>query len=70
MLLLLWFFAQVPRLRAERKNFTPDPRFMHVVNMVQSGQFGWEDYFTPIMNAITSGRQWYLCGAGRGCVWL
>ena len=38
----------VPRLREERKNFKPDPRFTHVVQMISSGAFGWEDYFGPI----------------------
>jgi hypothetical protein len=46
---------QVARLRAERKTFTPDPRFTHVVELVRSGYFGWEDYFGPIMDAITTG---------------
>jgi starch phosphorylase len=45
----------VPRLRAERKTFVPDARFTHVVEMVRSGYFGWEDYFGPIMDAITTG---------------
>ena len=42
-------------MRAERKTFTPDPRFTHVVELVRSGYFGWEDYFGPIMDAITTG---------------
>lgn len=32
---------QVPRLRAERRSFTADPRFNHVVQLVRSGMFGW-----------------------------
>jgi len=51
---------QVQRLRAERKTFTPDPRFTHVVELVKSGYFGWEDYFGPIMDAITTGGDYYL----------
>lgn len=42
-------------MRAERKTLTVDPRFTHVVEMVRSGYFGWEDYFGPIMDAITTG---------------
>jgi starch phosphorylase len=51
---------QVPRLRAERKTLTVDPRFTHVVDMVRAGYFGWEDYFSPIMDAITTGGDYYL----------
>ncbi|GBF91337.1 geranylgeranyl reductase [Raphidocelis subcapitata] len=45
---------QVPRLRAERRSLHPDPRFAHVVQLVRSGLFGWEDYFAPVMDAITT----------------
>lgn len=51
---------QVARLRAERKTLQVDPRFTHVVNLVRSGYFGWEDYFGPIMDAITTGGDYYL----------
>uniref|UniRef100_A0A7R9VNN3 Alpha-1,4 glucan phosphorylase n=1 Tax=Chlamydomonas euryale TaxID=1486919 RepID=A0A7R9VNN3_9CHLO len=50
------FGARTPdvgRLRAERPSFKPDPRFTHVVNMIRTGHFGWEDYFAPIIDAIT-----------------
>ncbi|WIA33199.1 hypothetical protein OEZ86_006345 [Tetradesmus obliquus] len=51
---------EVARLRAERKTLVVDPRFTHVVEMVRSGYFGWEDYFGPIMDAITTGGDYYL----------
>jgi starch phosphorylase len=51
---------QVAKLRAERKTLVVDPRFTHVVEMVRSGYFGWEDYFGPIMDAITTGGDYYL----------
>jgi hypothetical protein len=51
---------QVTQLRAERKTYVPDPRFTHVVDLVRSGFFGWEDYFGPIMDAITTGGDFYL----------
>jgi len=51
---------EVTRLRAERKKLTPDPRFLHAVELVRSGHFGWEDYFAPIMDAITTGGDFYL----------
>ncbi|KAG2446570.1 hypothetical protein HYH02_008557 [Chlamydomonas schloesseri] len=51
---------EVPRLRAERKNLRTDERFNHVVNMIRTGHFGWEDYFGPVVDAITSGGDYYL----------
>ncbi|GLC34950.1 Acid phosphatase pho1 [Pleodorina starrii] len=51
---------EVPRLRAERRNLRTDERFNHVVGMIRSGHFGWEDYFSPVMDAITSGGDYYL----------
>lgn len=33
----------VPALRKERAEFKPDERFLHVVNMIRTGQFGWAD---------------------------
>ncbi len=46
---------EVPRLRAERRGFKPDPRFDAVVKLLRSGAFGWEDYFAPILDSITTG---------------
>lgn len=40
------------QLRKERAEFKPDDRFLHVVNMIRTGQFGWADC------------EW----AGAGCV--
>ncbi|KXZ53126.1 hypothetical protein GPECTOR_7g1017 [Gonium pectorale] len=51
---------EVSRLRAERRNLRTDDRFNHVVNMIRSGYFGWEDYFGPVMDAITTGGDYYL----------
>lgn len=34
---------QVPQLRKNRAEFKPDDRFLHVVNMIRTGQFGWAD---------------------------
>jgi hypothetical protein len=33
---------------------------LQVVRMIRSGHFGWEDYFAPIMDAITTGGDYYL----------
>ena len=59
---------QVPRLRAERKTLTVDPRFTHVVDMVRAGYFGWEDYFSPIMDAITTGACVWAPGGYPCCI--
>lgn len=44
---------QVPGLRRERGNMKLDPRFERVVGMIRSGEFGWEDYFAPLVDSIT-----------------
>jgi starch phosphorylase len=51
---------EVARLRAERAAYKPDPRFLEVVRLIRTGAFGWEDYFSPIMDAITGGGDYYL----------
>nr|ABB88567.1 PhoB [Chlamydomonas reinhardtii]ABB88568.1 PhoB [Chlamydomonas reinhardtii] len=51
---------EVARLRAERRNLHVDERFNHVVNMIRTGHFGWEDYFGPVVDAITTGGDYYL----------
>ena len=33
----------VPALRKARADFKPDDRFLHVVNLIRTGQFGWAD---------------------------
>ena len=51
---------QVPRLRAERATFRPSPAFNRAVELVRSGAFGWEDYFAPMLDAISGGSDYYL----------
>ncbi len=34
---------RVPELRKQRAEFKPDDRFLHVVNMIRTGHFGWAD---------------------------
>ena len=34
---------EVTRLRKERASYRPDERFLHVVNLIRTGTFGWED---------------------------
>jgi len=50
---------EVPTLRKGRATFRPDPRFDAVVKMIRTGYFGWEDYFSPICDAITT-SDYYL----------
>eukprot|EP00798_Chlamydomonas_sp_ICE-L_P020335 gene20335-27097_t len=50
---------EVAALRAARADFTPPARFTEVVNMISAGQFGWEDYFKPLVDSIT-GPDFYL----------
>jgi len=51
---------EVAQLRAERRGYKADPRFDAVVKQLRSGAFGWEDYFAPILDAITTGGDYYL----------
>ena len=37
-----------------------DPRFEHVVGLVRQGEFGWEDYFAPLMDSVTGKADYYL----------
>ncbi|KAG1668367.1 hypothetical protein FOA52_004876 [Chlamydomonas sp. UWO 241] len=53
------FYHIVAGLRKERSTLAVDPRFDHVVSMIRTGYFGWEDYFGPIVDAI-SGTDTYL----------
>ena len=38
----------------------PDQRFEHVVSLIRKGEFGWADFFEPVMDSITSGGDYYL----------
>jgi len=51
---------QVPRLQAERAGFHPSSRFRAVLDAVSSGRFGWADYFRPLVETVTGGRDHYL----------
>jgi hypothetical protein len=51
--------VQVAKLRSERQNFEPDPRFKQVVEAIRSGTFGWQDFFAPILESV-EGTDHYL----------
>ncbi len=50
---------QVDAARAIRATLQMDPRFLHVVDMIRNGVFGWADYFAPLCDSIT-GPDFYL----------
>ncbi|CAI5948349.1 unnamed protein product [Closterium sp. NIES-64] len=51
----------VPRLREERRTFTPCRNFTRVVGMIRSGYFGWTEFFAPLMDSIDGpGNDYYL----------
>merc|ERR1712216_157831 len=50
---------EVPKLRTERADLKVDDRFAHVVRLISSGEFGYADFFTPIVDAV-QGSDYYL----------
>eukprot|EP00898_Chlorokybus_atmophyticus_P005827 jgi/Chlat1/6245/Chrsp44S05857 len=51
----------VPKARAERMNYRPDGRFLQVVDMIRTGFFGWQEYLSPIAEAVEGyGGDYYL----------
>eukprot|EP00850_Spirogloea_muscicola_P022180 SM000281S10748 [mRNA] locus=s281:23326:29383:+ [translate_table: standard] len=52
----------VPRLRSERRNLRPDPRFAAILESIRTGKFGWADYLHPIVEALDgeAGGDFYL----------
>eukprot|EP00803_Ostreobium_quekettii_P001464 evm.model.scf_1283.3 EVM.evm.TU.scf_1283.3 scf_1283:33890-45391(+) len=51
---------EVPRLRKEREDFKPDPRFTHVVDLISQGMFDWQDYLAPLVESLQGSRDFYL----------
>jgi len=51
---------EVPQLKEEREDFRPDGRFQHVIDLIQGGTFGWEDYFKPLIESVTGANDQYL----------
>eukprot|EP00475_Leptophrys_vorax_P027914 TRINITY_DN3994_c0_g3_i5.p1 TRINITY_DN3994_c0_g3~~TRINITY_DN3994_c0_g3_i5.p1 ORF type:complete len:749 (-),score=71.91 TRINITY_DN3994_c0_g3_i5:58-2280(-) len=51
----------VPRLREERRSFTPCREFSRVLGMIRSGYFGWAEFFAPLVDSIDGpGGDFYL----------
>lgn len=50
----------VARLRQDRENFQPDPRFEAALNMIRKGEFGWEGYFDQLIESLSGSSDYYL----------
>ena len=37
-----------------------DPRFKRVTGLIKGGEFGWDDFFEPMVSSITTGSDYYL----------
>ena len=37
-----------------------DQRFQNAVGLIRNGTFGWEDFFEPLVESITTGGDYYL----------
>ena len=63
-------FVPCMQLRKDRAEFKPDDRFLHVVNMIRTGQFGWADceYAGPLQGACPGGSCVQSRTAGRPCM--
>ncbi|KAK3285146.1 Acid phosphatase pho1 [Cymbomonas tetramitiformis] len=56
---------EINALRAARQTSSVDPRFHAALKMLRDGEFGWADFFEPIIKAVegtTPGSDFYLLG--------
>lgn len=37
-----------------------DPRYQRVTDLIKHGEFGWDDFFEPMVSSITQGSDYYL----------
>lgn len=37
-----------------------DPRYQRVTDLIKHGEFGWDDFFEPMVESITTGSDYYL----------
>ena len=44
----------------KRSDVQLDPRYERVTSLIRNGEFGWEDYFAPMVDSITHGSDYYL----------
>lgn len=55
--------AEVDTLREERKDFETDPRWDELMEMIEEGEFGDEEYFKPLVDSVHDmevGNDWFL----------
>ena len=52
--------AQQPHINVHAVLLQVDPKFQGVVDLIRSGHFGYADYFTDILNNVTTGSDYYL----------
>ena len=52
--------AQQPHTNMDAAPLQVDPKFQGVVDLIRSGHFGYADYFTDILNNVTTGSDYYL----------
>jgi starch phosphorylase len=54
---------EVPKVRAAgRASWHVDQRFADACAAIRHGEFGWADYFAPLVDSITTGSDFYLLG--------
>eukprot|EP00894_Picocystis_sp_ML_P001990 jgi/Pico_ML_1/52507/g3204.t1 len=51
---------EVPRLRESRGDFQAPERFNEAVSMISRGEFGWSDFFQPLVDNISGSTDFYL----------
>ena len=51
---------EVPHLRATRGEFQTPDRFNEAVGMISRGEFGWSDFFQPLVDNISGSTDFYL----------
>ena len=50
----------VPALRRERDYFEVPSSFSGIIDQVRGGEFGWADFFNPVMDAVCGSSDYYL----------
>ena len=50
----------MPQLRNEREYFDVPASFNKIIDQVRGGEFGWSEFFNPVMDAVCGGSDYYL----------
>lgn len=51
---------EVPQLRTQRHTLQLDPEYKATVDVIRRGVFGYEDFFSDVLDSITHGSDYYL----------